>query len=414
MRMGERCINFVKSCRFMHARPLVWICLSFIVGLLVSRMDTIPVYGWAVFAVCLLLSGMAWLRWPHTGLLCLSIVFFGIGLLRGLLAFSYTIPTPPARSSLQGVVVDQVTELDRGRLRITLEDVQVDGQRLPYRTQLTILTRLDQTPLAGDVIRCDSASIEIPEEDAFDGTYNAQLYLQSKGIYYQAVAAQAEVTPSQPRLHHLPARMAAWLKQRIDALYPLQSGTVTGMIMGDQSLLPDESLQAFRISGVSHVLSVSGLHIGFISAMLLYVIRKPKRWWQILLVLLSLWLYCAMVGLPASAVRACCMSTLALLAQVRGERYDLLTALAVSALVILFVAPAQLFAAGFLLSFGAMLGIAALCGPLEKGLHFLPQWLRASLSLSLSAQMGVWPIGSYLFGTVQILSLIHIWAYRAA
>ena len=100
------------------------------------------------------------------------------------------------------------------------------------------------------------------------------------------------------------------------------------------------------------------------------------------------------------------MSTLALLAQVRGERYDLLTALAVSALVILFVAPAQLFAAGFLLSFGAMLGIAALCGPLEKGLHFLPQWLRASLSLSLSAQMGVWPIGSYLFGTVQIYGLV--------
>ena len=408
MRMGERCVNFVKFCRCTHTRPLVFICLCFILGLLLSRVESVSLYSWTGLFLCLFIGVWCWLRWPKSALLCLGLLFVGIGFLRGLLAFSFSLPQPPAQGTLQGTMVDQPVELSRGRLRIILERVQMDGVSLPYRTQVTILTGLEQTPQAGDMVICPRAKLEIPPEADAGSTYNERLYLQGKSVYYQAVAAEAEVRPSPPALRHIPARIAAWMKTQIADLYPLQAGTVTGMLMGDKSALADDSLEAFRVSGVSHVLAVSGLHVGFVSAAFLYVLRKckRKRWWQILLVLSGLWLYCAMVGFPASAVRACCMTTLALLAQARGERYDLLTALAISAFVILFFAPAQLFAAGFLLSFGAMLGIAALCGPIEKGLCFLPQWLRTSLALSISAQMGVWPIGSYLFGTIQLYGLI--------
>lgn len=182
------------------------------------------------------------------------------------------------------------------------------------------------------------------------------------------------------------------------------------MLTGDKSELDLETFRLYSISGIAHVLAVSGLHIGLMSMLIMFVLKKLRvpRLSRIIAVTLFLLIYSLFVGMPASVIRACIMCIIAMLTMVNGERRDLLSSLGCAFSFILTVNPFLLFEVGFLMSFGAVFGLILFSNSFERfflKIHF-PKIIAASLAGVLSAQIGVLPVSAYFFNSIQLYSVL--------
>lgn len=184
------------------------------------------------------------------------------------------------------------------------------------------------------------------------------------------------------------------------------ASVMKAVILGRKSGLDAESRQLFQKGGIAHIFAISGLHITILGMGLYRLLRKTGLW-QILCALLSICMMVAygdMVGMSSSAYRAVFMFGMQLMAQMMKRTYDMLTAVALAAVLILIEQPLYLYHSGFLLSFGAILGIGCfgdmmkpqgiLAGKHSKGkLNIHPiQGMKSSLCGSLSIFMVHFPI----------------------
>ena len=181
---------------------------------------------------------------------------------------------------------------------------------------------------------------------------------------------------------------------------------VAAMALGDKSQLTTELRDAYAISGASHILALSGLHLGIIYTLLSLLLSRRR--WQVLsqvVIIVCIWLFVFLVGLSASVVRSAVMvSIYALLSLGHRDKLSVNT-LAFAAIVMLLLNPMSLFDVGFQLSFMAVLAIL-LFYPLFESVwsqpflfdHRLFKWLWTMLAVSCAAQIGVAPLIAYYFG----------------
>ena len=181
---------------------------------------------------------------------------------------------------------------------------------------------------------------------------------------------------------------------------------VAAMALGDKSQLTRELKDAYAISGASHILALSGLHLGIIYTLLSLLLSR-RRWQMVsqIVIIVSIWLFVFLVGLSASVVRSAVMVTVyALLSLGHRDKLSVNT-LAFAAIVMLLFNPLSLFDVGFQLSFMAVLAIL-LFYPLFENLwsqpflldHRVFRWLWTMLAVSCAAQIGVAPLIAYYFG----------------
>lgn len=144
-------------------------------------------------------------------------------------------------------------------------------------------------------------------------------------------------------------------------------GVMRAFMLGYREELPERAHRAFSRTGTLHIAAISGAHVVILAGLLLIPLKAlgfaQTRWIYVMAPLLVL--YALATGLSASAVRACIMACVFWSAHAFRRRPDGPTALALSALLILAVAPAQLWEAGFLLSFGVVAGLMLLVHPLS-------------------------------------------------
>lgn len=189
---------------------------------------------------------------------------------------------------------------------------------------------------------------------------------------------------------------------------------VAAMALGDKSQLTTELRDAYAISGASHILALSGLHLGIIYTLLSLLLSR-RRWQMVsqIVIIVSIWLFVFLVGLSASVVRSAVMvSIYALLSLGHRDKLSVNT-LAFAAIVMLLFNPMALFDVGFQLSFMAVLTIL-LFSPLLESLwsqpflldHRLFRWLWTMLSVSCAAQIGVAPLIAYYFGRISCYFLL--------
>ena len=194
-----------------------------------------------------------------------------------------------------------------------------------------------------------------------------------------------------------------------------EAAIVAAMSLGDKRSLAAAQRQSFSATGVSHVLALSGLHLGILFSLysLLFVNRLRSRRGRVFASLVGvalLWGFALLVGFPLSLVRATVMFTLWQLSVVLyGERSSL-NNLALAALLILLFSPASLFDIGFQLSFTSVFFILLLTPHIPR-----PRWLRRSrllallygwLTVSLVAQIGTGPLVAYYFHTIPLVGLL--------
>jgi competence protein ComEC len=208
-----------------------------------------------------------------------------------------------------------------------------------------------------------------------------------------------------------PARGGVGLANRIrevvlrgtSPLPPTARALLAGFLLGDTRAVPDDVIAAYRGSGLSHLLAVSGENVAFTLALFGPLLRRlalgPRTVAAIAIVLL----FATMTRFEPSVLRATALAVVALGSSFVGRPASSLRALVLAMIVLLAIDPFLVHSVGFWLSCGASAGIAALSAPIRRRLPG-PAWLRDPLAVSLAAQVGVTPVLLLTFGTVPVVT----------
>lgn len=181
---------------------------------------------------------------------------------------------------------------------------------------------------------------------------------------------------------------------------------LAALTLGEREELDDELRENYSVAGAAHVLALSGLHVGLLTALLWVLFTPLCRWWRAsrplvsVVIALMLWLYALFTGASPSVVRAVVMSSIWLFSSWQYERPVSLNTWAAAAFLMLLVRPLWLFDVGFQLSFAAVAALV-LFHPRLYGC-WKPRWrllryLWSLLSLTLVAQLGTLPLILFYF-----------------
>ncbi|MBQ7452686.1 MAG: ComEC/Rec2 family competence protein [Clostridia bacterium] len=189
---------------------------------------------------------------------------------------------------------------------------------------------------------------------------------------------------------------------------PDVSRVAFAMMFGEKDEL-DSVYDDFKLSGMAHLLAVSGLHVGFMVVLLNLICKllRLKEKYKFLFIGIFLLLYTWICGFVPSVVRAGIMTMILLLATLRHKQYDGLNSLALAGIIILLLSPMQLFSVGFQLSFLAVLGIILLSRPLNRVFsRFMWEKLAGAFAVSVSATVLTLPIIIQFYSRTSSLSVI--------
>lgn len=252
----------------------------------------------------------------------------------------------------------------------------------------------------GDVIRI------VGEEEAFltqknPGSFNSYNYYGARNIVGEI--GNSQIT-SLTKKYDLKTVLYA-LQDELIAVYDKilvseKSALMKSMILGDKTEIPEETMDLYRISGIYHLLVISGLHIGIISMALTYLFSKflnHKVARIISVVFLAL--YCIMAGGGASTIRAVLIAIVSTSSVLLNRKTNLVVSTSFVAFLILMYNPLYLFDVGFQYSFTAVYGIAVLSSPIKKLIRkmkmdklFKYESVKSAFIGSLSVMIFTFPI----------------------
>lgn len=302
-----------------------------------------------------------------------------------------------------GAAVDGYTQLDGKRYRVRVYTGQ-EQELIPGRT-VNGQFRLRYTAAGGTE----------------DPTYH-----RGEGTFLLAYAVgEVRVHPRGDwKLSYIPAYLRRQLLDRIDALFPEDTAAFAcALLLGDSTGIDYETDTAFKLSGIRHVIAVSGLHVSILFS-LIYILTGRKRLLNVLLGIPALVLFAAMAGFSPSINRACLMQLILILGTLVPREYDAPTALSFAVLVMLLGNPQTVTSVGFQLSVASVAGIFLLYDPVRAWLHRrfgkrkglygrLATAVASSVSVSLSATVLTVPLTAVYFGTVSLIgtvtNLLTLW-----
>jgi len=220
---------------------------------------------------------------------------------------------------------------------------------------------------------------------------------------------------------YYPQMIRMQLIQRIEALFPKDAAAFAkALLLGDRSGIDYETNTAFKVSGISHIVAVSGLHVSILMSFAALFLGK-RRILLFLIGIPTLILFAAITGFSPSVIRACIMQGLFLTAMLIKKEYDPPTALGLAALVMLVINPMVIISVSFQLSFACMIGIFLFSGRIyawitdekrlgsTKGKNIgskLKRWFARSVSVSLGASVLTTPLVAVYFGTISLVSVL--------
>lgn len=253
------------------------------------------------------------------------------------------------------------------------------------------------------------------------GGAQAATYHSGIGIFLLAYpAGQPEIFPAAKLpAKYYPAAMRQELLKLLEETFPKDTAPFArALLLGDTAQIDYETNTALTVSGIRHVIAVSGLHVSILCGLLFFLTGR-RRLFSIAVSVPALLLFAAAVGFTPSVTRASVMILLMLLAALCKREYDPPTALAFAAMVMLVGNPLVITSVSFQLSVGCLVGIFLFTGRLyrwflarigkkkgKKILARLAQWGSASVSVTLGAMSLTAPLAAYYFGTVSLIGVL--------
>ncbi len=204
-----------------------------------------------------------------------------------------------------------------------------------------------------------SGFLELPQTAGNPRGFDYKLYLRSVGIHLIMQVQPERISLSEEPVNRFTHELASFrhsfeenLLQRIGEK---QTGLAMAMLFGDKSGLEEGTYESFQRNGTAHILSVSGLHVGFLYSLLAFLMAGKRKPISNLIILLILMVYGLLSGFCPSVTRALLMIGIHILSKVLCRPYDLLSSTGISAMILLTINPYSLFHIGFQLSFLAVI-----------------------------------------------------------
>lgn len=246
-------------------------------------------------------------------------------------------------------------------------------------------------------------------------------YHSGKGIFLLAYQRGEATfgTAEKENWRCVPSQLRKGIREILADTFPEETlPFVQALLIGDSSLLSYETDVAFQVTGIRHVIAVSGLHVSILFA-LISMLTLKRRILTVLLGIPALAVFAAAAGFSPSVSRACLMSGLMLLALLTEKEYDGPTALSFAALVMMTVNSLVTTAVGFQLSVASVAGIYLFYENIhnylldklgrEKGRTArsrLKKGIAGSVALSISACLLTTPLCAYYFGMVSLIGIL--------
>ena len=193
------------------------------------------------------------------------------------------------------------------------------------------------------------------------------------------------------------------------------AAVLAAITLGDRSAVTKKIREKYSLSGASHVLALSGLHLSILVTFLLLLLRpmQARRWSRWLMVLLCIgltWVFVVLTGCSVSIVRSALMLSFLLLLDLRGEGISSINNVVLAAFVVLLVSPQSLMDIGFQLSFLAVFFIIYFFPYVKEALLLrAPRWcwpLLGFLYVTFIAQIATAPVVACVFGRLPLLFLL--------
>lgn len=245
------------------------------------------------------------------------------------------------------------------------------------------------------------------------GRMNRVMSNKAKGICGRAMISKYSLV-IEPRQEKSLARLAEQVRKQYEAYMaqamPKQdAAAIFAMLFGGYQGIRPELLEAFTITGIVHILSVSGSHITLMAGTANIVGRflhmSPRA--TAALATGVILFYSLLAGAIPPVIRSALMGILTLLALTAGRERDAQHILGLVALGLLLYSPLWLFDISFQLSFGATAGLLYLAPPLRERLRKkLPVFVAGSLAVTIGAQLSVLPIIAWYFNVLSLSSLL--------
>ena len=401
----------INSQKLDVGRPLVHGILFYIAGIICANQFLQKQY---VFLVM-----------PIMSLLIMGYIFY-FGMLRGIYGFLWlligvvTLSQSPVLKEANDFIPKQCYIL-KGRVEevsvtpyyewVTLTDVHEDIMHQKLRSKVQIRLKSTQKLSPYDEVTVKAECLEIaPRMNPID--FDNIAYLRGKGIaatfkVKQLIALKTH-TPLLERIRE------TCTTQLVKLFSPDKVGIIEAALLGDDSQLDEMTYEIYKRAGISHVLCISGFHVGVVTGLFMMIctyLPIPYTLRQITMIFAIIF-YAYLTGAAPSTVRATIMVAIGLLGKCLWQEEDRLTTWAIAAGCILISNPFQLFMVGVQLSFMAVLGVMICLEEMEKKERF-SEWkyrkLTRTLLVWLSVQLLTWPILAYHFYEIAfLLSAINL------
>lgn len=245
------------------------------------------------------------------------------------------------------------------------------------------------------------------------GRMNTVMSNKAKGICGRAMISKYSLV-IEPRQENSLARLAEQVRNKYEAymaqaMLKQDAAAIFAMLFGGYQGIRPELLEAFTVTGIVHILSVSGSHITLMAGTANIVGRflhmSPRA--TAALATGVILFYSLLAGAIPPVIRSALMGILTLLALTAGRERDAQHILGLVALGLLLYSPLWLFDISFQLSFGATAGLLYLAPPLRERLRKkLPVFVADSLAVTIGAQLSVLPIIAWYFNVLSLSSLL--------
>lgn len=416
--------------------PLVKFVISFLVGILLHRIFNIDIWQILILLFIITLSTYLIKKYFSSKLKdsITQLLFVPVFVLAGLLIASYhhkefTSPLSKFYKEKNSKLYAEVKSIELLRsyevvFNVNIDSIFIDNKKINCNDELICKFRGDTLQRSQFYANINpgnkiflSGTFQKGREQRNPYEFDYNQYLNSKNVAGIFLAYDTDsIAIINNAKNHLSSLLFNLKKSIDDIIVNLHNketaDLLRGLILADRSGIDFETKNAFVNSGVVHILAVSGLNVGYVMLIFILMFGRFSIYVRSVLTVIGLIIFMFLTGATPPVVRATVMGVIFILTFLTNRSSNIYNSLAISAFVILFFFPQQIYDPGFQLSFGAVLSTAIIYPYIEswiKNLNIKWKWINKTflfMAVSFSAQIGTIPFTLIYFSKLSVISII--------